>query len=154
MILDVTINGQAHSLDCAADACLLDVLRAQGYQGVKAGCHEGVCGACTVLVDGQAVYACMTMAGQVQGRHITTIEGLGSLDRPHPLQQAFVDAGAVQCGFCTPGAILSAKALLDRSHKPTRGDIAQAMDGNLCRCTGYVKMFEAVEKVVTGGGSR
>ncbi|MBU0703924.1 MAG: 2Fe-2S iron-sulfur cluster binding domain-containing protein, partial [Chloroflexi bacterium] len=81
-------SGQAHSLDCAADACLLDVLRAQGYQGVKAGCHEGVCGACTVLVDGQAVYACMTMAGQVQGRHITTIEGLGSLDRPHPLQQA------------------------------------------------------------------
>ena len=154
MSTQLTINGQARSLDCAPDTCLLDALRAIGYQGVKAGCHEGVCGACTVLVDGKATYACMTMVGQVHGRQVTTIEGLGTLQHPHPLQQAFVDAGAVQCGYCTPGTILSAKALLDRQRKPSRADIAQALDGNLCRCTGYTKIVDAIEKVAADGGAR
>ncbi len=145
MKFQLTINGEPREVEAAADALLLDVLRANGYRGVKYGCHEGVCGACTVLVDGQARYACMTLVGQVVDQKVETIEGLGSLDDPHPLQQSFADSGAVQCGFCTPGAILSAKALLDENPAPDRQQIAGALDGNLCRCTGYTKIFDGVE---------
>lgn len=145
MKFDVTINGQVRSLDAEPDAILLEVLRDAGYKGVKYGCHEGVCGSCTVLVDGRAMYACMTFVGQVAGRHVTTIEGLGSLDDPHVLQASMVEAGAVQCGFCTPGMILSSKALLDEKAEVSRDEIAHALDGNLCRCTGYTKIFDGVE---------
>lgn len=145
MKFDVTINGQVQQLEAEADAILLDILRDAGYKGVKYGCHEGVCGSCTVLVDGKATYACMTFVGQVAGHEITTIEGLGTIDAPHVLQESMVEAAAVQCGFCTPGMILSAKALLDEKTDVSRDDIAHALDGNLCRCTGYTKIFDGVE---------
>lgn len=144
MIIRTRINGEPRELECEPHTTLLDLLRAAGYKGVKVGCREGVCGACTVLVDGQARHGCQTFAGQVAGREVTTIEALGTPEQPHPLQQAFVDAGAVQCGFCTPGAILSAKALLDEQPDPSEQEVREALDGNLCRCTGYVKMIEAV----------
>ncbi len=145
MKVSTTINGHAMVLDCGPQSSLLDALRAAGFKGVKAGCREGMCGSCTVLVDGVARHSCQTPAGLVEGRTVTTIEGLGQPDQPHPLQQAFVDSSAVQCGFCTPGAILSAKALLDESPEPSEEEIREALDGNLCRCTGYVKMVEAVQ---------
>ena len=145
MKIETVINGVAATLKCDAQATLLDALRAAGYKSVKVGCREGMCGACTVLVDGVARHGCQTPAALVAGRQVTTVEALGTPNDPHPLQQAFVDVGAVQCGFCTPGAILSAKALLDRTPRPSAEEIRVALDGNLCRCTGYVKMVEAVE---------
>ena len=139
------LNGATRELEAAPDAVLLDVLRDAGCKGVKYGCHEGVCGACTVLLDGRAIYACMTFVGQVAGREVTTIEGLGSRDAPHPLQSELVAANAVQCGFCTPGVALAAQSLLAENPAPGRAEIAHALDGNLCRCTGYVKIFKGVE---------
>jgi len=144
--LDLMINGATRSLEVRPDALLLDVLRNAGYKGVKYGCREGNCGTCTILVDGRAVLSCMTLAGQVAGRRVETIEGVGSVDAPHPLQRALVDEGAVQCGFCTPGVVLAAKALLERSPAPSRAEIARALDGNLCRCTGYEKILRGVER--------
>ena len=124
---------------------LLDVLRREGYYGVKFGCGNGDCGACTILVNGRAVKSCIMFAAQAKDKEITTIEGLSTLEHPHPVQKAFVDAGAVQCGYCTPGMIISAKALLDKNPKPTEDEIKEALEGNLCRCTGYVKIIGAVE---------
>ncbi len=124
---------------------LLDVLRREGYYGVKDGCRTGDCGACTIIVDGRAVKSCLMFAAQAKDKEILTIEGIGTEENPHPLQQAFVETGAVQCGFCTPGMILSAKALLDKNLKPTEDEIREAIDGNLCRCTGYVKIIEAIK---------
>ena len=124
---------------------LLDVLRREGYYGVKDGCRTGDCGACTIIVDGRAVKSCLMFAAQAKDKEILTIEGIGTEENPHPLQQAFVETGAVQCGFCTPGMILSAKALLDKNLKPTENEIREAIDGNLCRCTGYVKIIEAIK---------
>ncbi len=144
MKIDTIVNGVPTTLECDPQATLLDALRAAGYKSVKVGCREGMCGACTVLVDGNARHGCQTPAALATGRAVTTVEGLGTVDEPHALQQAFVDVGAVQCGFCTPGAILSAKALLDHTPAPSHEDIRVALDGNLCRCTGYVKMVEAV----------
>jgi aerobic-type carbon monoxide dehydrogenase small subunit (CoxS/CutS family) len=139
------LNGEARTLEAAADAILLDVLRDAGFKGVKYGCHEGVCGACTVLLDGRAIYACMTFVGQVDGREVTTIEGVGTREDPHPLQRELVAVSAVQCGFCTPGMVLAAHSLLAENPAPERAEIAHALDGNLCRCTGYVKIFKGVE---------
>jgi aerobic-type carbon monoxide dehydrogenase small subunit (CoxS/CutS family) len=144
MTLECLINGEPQAFEIRADELLLDVLRREGYQGAKRGCGEGTCGACTVLLDGVAVAACITYAAQANGRTILTIEGLGTPSQPHPLQEAFVKHGAAQCGFCIPGMILSAKALLDRHPDPTEAQLREALDGNLCRCTGYVKQLEAI----------
>ena len=144
MKLEVTINQEGRLLEAPADARLLDVLREAGYQGVKQGCREGACGACTVLVDGRPMVSCLLMVGQVQGRRLETIEGMGTLQEPHPLQRALGDAAAVQGGFCTPGTLLSAKALLDENPNPTEEEVLRALDGNLCRCTGYIKTVRGV----------
>ncbi|MDY0058234.1 MAG: (2Fe-2S)-binding protein [Myxococcota bacterium] len=144
MQVRMTINGTPRTLEVEPTTTLLDALRDAGYKGVKVGCREAACGACTVLVDGKARLSCILFAAQLEGREVTTIEGLGTPDAPHPLQQAFVEVGAVQCGYCTPGTILSAKALLDGQPAPSEAEIREALDGNLCRCTGYVKMIDAV----------
>jgi aerobic-type carbon monoxide dehydrogenase small subunit (CoxS/CutS family) len=123
---------------------LLDVLRREGYKSVKFGCGQGDCGACTVLIDGQSMRSCLLLAGQVEGRSITTVESLGNHDDAHPLQSSFVECGAVQCGYCTPGMLLSSKALLDENPEPDEDQVREALDGNLCRCTGYKKIIEAV----------
>jgi aerobic-type carbon monoxide dehydrogenase small subunit (CoxS/CutS family) len=161
MKLTATINGVARTLEIAPRALLIDVLRDAGYTSVKRGCETGDCGACTVLVDGVPLASCVLFAGQVEGRAVTTVEGLGTPDHPHPIMEAMVDAGAVQCGFCTPGMILSAKALLDENPSPTATEVMEALDGHLCRCTGYVKQIEAVLAAaarlhpgVAGGGAR
>ena len=146
MRLSTNINGAVRELDCAPGATLLEVLRANGHTSVKQGCdREGQCGTCTVLLDGEPILSCITPAMKAAGRRISTVESLGDPAHPHPLQTAFVEAGAVQCGYCTPGMVLSAKALLDRTKEPTDEQIAEALAGNLCRCTGYVKIVEAVK---------
>jgi carbon-monoxide dehydrogenase small subunit len=148
--LTMTVNGKPVTLDVEADELLVDVLRDRlGLTGTKIGCSEGECGACTVLMNGQAVLSCLLPALRAQGSQITTIEGLSDGEVLHPLQQAFVDRGAVQCGYCIPGFVLSAKALLDRNPHPDRDEIKEAIAGNLCRCTGYVKIIEAIEDVAT-----
>lgn len=144
MNVHFTVNGREVCADVHPGARLVDVLRTLGYTGVKYGCGSGECGACVVLLDGEPVNSCLVLAPRAEGKAITTIEGLGSVSRPHPLQEAFADAGAVQCGFCTPGMILSAYALLCHNPTPTREEVAHALDGNLCRCTGYVKIIDAV----------
>jgi carbon-monoxide dehydrogenase small subunit len=145
MQVTATINGEKRSFQAEPDEKLADALRRLGLTGVKKGCGEGTCGSCVVLLDGRAVNACLVFVPAIEGRQVVTIEGVGTTDAPHPLQTAFVDAGAVQCGFCTPGMVLSAKALLDREAEPTDEQIRAALDGNLCRCTGYVKVIEAVK---------
>ena len=144
MKLTVTINGVLRTFEVTPGAILLDLLRDAGYKSVKRGCETGDCGACTVLVDGVPMASCILYAGQVEGRSITTVEGLGTPSKPHPIMEALVDAGAIQCGFCTPGMVLSIKALLDENPSPTVEDVKAALDGHLCRCTGYVKQIEAV----------
>ncbi|MBM4372179.1 MAG: (2Fe-2S)-binding protein, partial [Deltaproteobacteria bacterium] len=123
---------------------LLDLLRRYGLTGTKKGCGEGTCGSCVVLLDGLPVNACMVFAPQAAGHQVITVEGIGSIRAPHPIQQELVRAGAIQCGFCAPGMVLSIHALLRRSPDPDDTAIRQALDGNLCRCTGYVKILEAV----------
>jgi carbon-monoxide dehydrogenase small subunit len=146
-LITLTINGDDHDVAVQPTDFLVDVIRDQvGLTGTKRGCGIGDCGACTVLVDGKPVLSCLTLALSCQGQEIATIEGLARNGELHPLQQTFLDAGAVQCGFCTPGMILSAKALLDRIPNPTEDDIKRGLAGNLCRCTGYVKILEAVEQ--------
>ncbi|MDD5629270.1 MAG: (2Fe-2S)-binding protein [Elusimicrobia bacterium] len=139
----VEINGRPRCLRVAPGEYLLDALRREGYKGVKKGCDNGDCGTCTVLLDGKPVLSCMMFAAQAHGRKVTTIEGLGTPSQPHPIQQAFVEAGAVQCGFCIPGMVLATKALLDENPDPDEAAVRRALDGNLCRCTGYVKQVEA-----------
>lgn len=146
-LLQLTINNESHEIVVQANTLLVDVLRDTiGLTGTKKGCGEGDCGACTVLLDGQPILSCLTLALSCQGRRIETIEGLAQNGVLHPLQQAFIEKGAVQCGYCTPGMILSAKALLDRNPQPTTDEIKQGLAGNLCRCTGYQKILEAVEE--------
>ncbi len=142
------INGKEEEYEIHPGEVLLDVLRRNGHTEVKGNCYLGTCGACTVLIDGVPHTSCTILAAKVNGKEITTIKGIGELDSPHPLQQAFVKTGAVQCGFCTPGAILSAYALLKKNPNPTEEDIKKALDGNLCRCTGYVQQIEAVKFAV------
>jgi carbon-monoxide dehydrogenase small subunit len=146
MRLNATVNGAAVSVEVAADARLLDVLRESlGLLGTKEGCAAGECGACTVLVDGLAVNACLVPAVQVQGREVRTVEGLAPNGVLDALQRQFVERGAIQCGFCTPGMLMSATALLERVATPTRAEIAEAIAGNLCRCTGYAAIIDAIE---------
>jgi aerobic-type carbon monoxide dehydrogenase small subunit (CoxS/CutS family) len=145
MELTLTLNGVERTLSCAPGDTLLEVLRAAGARSVKQGCDcEGTCGACSVLLDGELRLACITPALRARGRTVTTVEGLGHPARPHPLQTALAEVGAVQCGFCTPGMILAAKALLDRDPTPSDDAIRDALSSNLCRCTGYVKILEGV----------
>lgn len=144
--LSLRINGVEHSISVSSHRTLLEVLREElGYTGVKQACGIGDCGVCTVIVDGRAVLGCLTLAVAVEGRDIVTIEGLGKQGKLDALQQSFVEHGAIQCGYCSPGMILSAKALLDENPYPDREKILSAIGGNLCRCTGYAKIIEAIE---------
>ena len=146
MNLTMTINGETRTASVPAETTLLALLRdVFALTGTKQGCDAGDCGACTVIVDGRCVNACLMLAAQADGRDILTIEGLATHERLHPLQKAFEDRASLQCGFCGPGAILSAKALLDENPDPTAQDIRDALAGNLCRCTGYTKMIAAVQ---------
>jgi aerobic carbon-monoxide dehydrogenase small subunit len=143
--IQLTVNGQSVDAAVEPNRTLLQLLREDlGLTGTKHGCGLGDCGACTVILDGQPVNSCLVLAIQANGREVLTIEGLAENGKLHPIQQAFVDKGAIQCGFCTPGMILSAKALLDANPKPTEQDIRMAISGNLCRCTGYQKIVEAI----------
>ena len=147
-ILRFTVNEEPREIVVEPWWTLLDVLRDQlELTGAKKGCDRGDCGACTVLLDGKPIVSCTTLAVQADGRRVTTIEGLMHEGSLHPLQQAFVDVGAVQCGFCTPGMVLAAKALLAENPSPTEDDVREAIAGNLCRCTGYAKIVEAVLSV-------
>jgi carbon-monoxide dehydrogenase small subunit len=142
----MTVNGQSRGASVPPETTLLQLLRDQFHlTGAKLGCDVGDCGACTVIVDGQAVNSCLMLARQADGREVLTIEGLASRDRLHAIQQCFENTGALQCGFCGPGVLLSAKALLDDNLNPTTQEIRDALSGNLCRCTGYTKMIEAVQ---------
>lgn len=139
------VNGNTHSAALTPDVTLLRALRQLGYMDVKNGCEQGDCGACAVLLDGVAVNSCLVLAVQAEGAQIVTDAGLGNMANPHPIQEAFADAGAAQCGYCTPGMIISAKALLDRNPSPSEADIREAISGNLCRCTGYGHIIEAIQ---------
>lgn len=143
--LTMTLNGESVTVEVEPSDLLVDVLRDKlGLTGTKIGCNEGECGACTVIVDGQAVLSCLLPAMKAQGQEVVTVEGLSHDDELHPLQQAFIEKGAVQCGYCTPGLLMSAKALLDENPKPSVEEIEEAIVGNLCRCTGYLQVIEAI----------
>jgi aerobic-type carbon monoxide dehydrogenase small subunit (CoxS/CutS family) len=148
--IELRINGEAHSLQVGTQRTLLEVLRQDLLlTGTKTGCNQGVCGACSILVDGNSVRACLSLAVAMQGRDIVTIEGLSDGARLDPVQQAFLDAGAIQCGFCMPGMIISAKALLGKNPRPSRQEIRHALGNNICRCSGYVKVIDAVHRAAT-----
>ncbi len=143
--ITIKVNGNSYSLAPEPNRTLLEVLREElGLTGTKQACDTGGCGACTVLIDSKPVYSCLVLAIDCEGKDILTIEGLASDDHLHPLQEAFIKYGAVQCGFCTPGMILSGKALLDSNPRPKEEDVRKAIAGNLCRCTGYAKIVEAI----------
>jgi carbon-monoxide dehydrogenase small subunit len=145
--IELNVNGETKSVLVSSNDLLVDVLREKiGLTGTKKGCGEGDCGACTVLMDGKPILSCLTLALSSQGKNIETIEGLSKGGKFHPLQEAFVEKGAIQCGYCTPGMILSAKAVLERFPNPTADEIKHGMAGNLCRCTGYKKIIEAVSE--------
>jgi carbon-monoxide dehydrogenase small subunit len=144
--VEINVNGELQKAQVTARDTLLDLLRDRlGAFEVKNGCAQGDCGACTVILDNKAVNACLTLALQANGKKVTTLKGIGTADQPHPLQQSFVEHGAIQCGFCTPGMVVSAKAFLDNNPEPTRNEIREGISGNLCRCTGYNKIVEAIE---------
>jgi carbon-monoxide dehydrogenase small subunit len=144
-LVQLEINGENFDVAVSPTAYLIEVIRETvGLTGTKKGCGIGDCGACTVLIDGKPILSCLTLAIACQGKAITTIEGLSQGTELHPVQKAFIDKGAVQCGFCTPGMVLSSKALLDENPAPTEDEIKTALAGNLCRCTGYTKIIEAV----------
>ena len=157
LALSLRVNGEAHEVRAEPERTLLDVLRADlGLTGTKENCLEAECGVCTVLLDGMAVNSCVLLAAECAGREVVTIEGLGGVGDLHPLQQAFIDEGAVQCGYCIPGMILSAKAYLEENPAPTEDEVREALAGNLCRCTGYQKIADAVlaaARAVTGAGT-
>jgi aerobic-type carbon monoxide dehydrogenase small subunit (CoxS/CutS family) len=145
-LLTLTVNGESRELAVPVHKTLLEVLREDlGLTGTKHGCELGECGTCTVLIDGEAVLSCLTLPVECEGAEILTVEGMAGAGGLHPLQQAFAELGAAQCGYCTPGILLTAKALLDGEARPTRDDIRAALAGNLCRCTGYSKILDAVE---------
>ena len=147
MRLRLEVNGGEREVEAREHESLLTVLRDQlGLVGSKDACEQGECGSCSVLMDGELVCSCLVMAGAASGRDIRTVESLGTADRLHPVQQAFVDAGAVQCGFCTPGFVISTVALLRANPEPSDAEIREALAGNICRCTGYGKILEAVHR--------
>jgi aerobic-type carbon monoxide dehydrogenase small subunit (CoxS/CutS family) len=149
--INLVVNGQSLELEVPVKKLLIDLIREDlGLTGTKVGCAEGECGACTVLVDGKAVCSCMLLAVEVDGSRIMTIEGLARGGKLHPLQEAFIEHGAAQCGFCTPGMILSAKALLDEKPHPDKDEIKAGLAGNFCRCTGYASILNAVCSVSEG----
>jgi len=143
-IVRMTVNGRVHEVALPPNRTLLTALRDLGYTDVKSGCEIGECGACAVFLNGEAVNSCLVLAHQADGAEIVTNTGLGTMQTPHPIQEAFADAGAIQCGFCTPGMVISTKALIDRNPDPTEEEIREALSGNLCRCTGYGQIVEAV----------
>lgn len=144
-LIKLRVNGEDYELMIASQRTLLEVLREDlELTGTKEGCEDGTCGACTVLLDGKPIRSCLLLAVEAEGKDILTIEGLAQGERLHPLQEAFINNGAIQCGFCTPGMILTAKALLDENPDPTEEEIREAICGVLCRCTGYVKIVEAI----------
>ena len=148
-LLNLTINGETHEIYTSVHKTLLEMLREDlALTGTKHGCELGECGTCAVLIEGKAVLSCLVLPIEVQGQAITSIEGLAQGRQFHPLQEAFADWGAAQCGFCIPGMLLSAKALLDENPAPTRQEIREKLAGNLCRCTGYSKIIEAIEQVI------
>jgi carbon-monoxide dehydrogenase small subunit len=150
-ILHLRVNGEDKEVATEVNKTLLEVLREDmGLTGTKHGCELGECGTCTVLIDGEPVLSCLILGVEVEGREILSIEGLKDRDKPHPLQKSFADLGAAQCGYCTPGVLLTAKALLENNPHPSRDEIREALAGNLCRCTGYTKILEAVEMVAQG----
>lgn len=156
MKISLTVNGEKRELDVKPETRLLDLLRDDlGLTGTKEGCGKGECGACTVIMNNKVVASCLVLAPQADGAEIKTIEGLGAKDKLHPLQQAFIEKGAVQCGFCIPGMIMSSKKLLDENINPSDEDIKRGLSGNICRCTGYVKIIDAVKdaahKIKSGG---
>jgi len=151
----IKVNGRVQVASVDASMTLVDFLRdVLGLTGTKKSCELGNCGACTVILDGEAVNSCLVLAVEADGKKVQTIEGLGEENGDHPLQKAFVEYGAIQCGFCTPGMILTAKALLDKNPDPSEEQIKEALAGNLCRCTGYAKILAAVESVTLKGQSR
>ncbi len=144
--IELHVNGETFTVSVPPQKTLLAVLREDlELTGTKEGCSEGECGVCTVLLDGEPVRSCLLLAVDVRGRHVTTVEGLAQGEKLHPLQKAFIEEGAIQCGFCTPGMMLSAKALLDSTASPTEDEIRVAISGNLCRCTGYQKIIKAIQ---------
>lgn len=144
MKMELTINGERETWDVAANQTLLDALRQQGFRGAKRVCESGECGACAVIVDGRAIDSCIQLAVQSDGATITTVEGLETLDALHPVQQAFTENGAIQCGFCIPGMVVTAANYLSENQQPSAEEIRHVFVGNLCRCTGYKKPIEAV----------
>jgi len=149
----ITVNGTEHELDAPASRMLVDLLRNDlGLTGTKEACAVGVCGACTVLLDGRMVASCLTLAAQADGREVTTIEGVADGDRLHPLQASFIDHGGFQCGICTSGQIVAAKALLDGNPEPSEAEVREWMEGNLCRCTGYYQIVESILAAASGEG--
>jgi len=146
-LIELRVNGEVYEIAIQPWRTLLEVLRDIGLTGAKRGCDEGDCGACTVILDGKPVASCLVLAIEAQGKDILTIEGLAEDGQLHPIQSAFVEHGAIQCGFCTPGMILSAKALLDKNPRPTEEEVRKGISGNLCRCTGYAKIVEAIMAV-------
>jgi carbon-monoxide dehydrogenase small subunit len=149
--IDFTLNGAPRRIDVPAHWTVLDLLRdGVALNGTKYGCGEGVCGTCTVLLDGEPIRSCLVLASRIRGRAVLTVEGLDRDGEPDRLQEAFVRAGAVQCGFCTPGMLLAARALLASNPSPTESEVREALAGNLCRCTGYTKIIEAVLAVSAG----
>ncbi len=153
-LLTLEVNGTTHHIAARDHATLLEVLREDlGLTGTKHGCELGECGACTVLVDGAPWLSCLTVAREAEGRRVTTIEGLAKGPEPHPLQVAFADLGAAQCGYCTPGVLMSASSLLETDPVPTTQQIKEALAGNLCRCTGYIKIIEAVHLAAERAGA-
>ena len=144
--IELIVNGERKKAEVSPEETLLRTLREKlGHTEVKEGCGKGNCGACAVLLDGEAVNACLTLSLQAHAKEVVTVKGVGNRETPHPLQVSFVRHGAIQCGFCTAGMIISAKGLLDKKPRPTRQEIKEAISGNLCRCTGYKKIVEAIE---------
>jgi carbon-monoxide dehydrogenase small subunit len=143
--IDVTVNGEEHTVEVPARRMLSDLLRDDlNLTGTKRGCETGICGACTVLVDGEAVKSCLMLAAQVRGRHVMTVEGLAADGELHPLQQCFMECGGLQCGYCTPGFLMTSCALLASNPNPTEEEVRHGLNGNLCRCTGYVGIVESI----------
>lgn len=155
-VVTLNVNGREHYVALAPNVTLLEALRDLGYTDVKNGCEKGDCGACAVLMNGKAVNSCLVLAWQADGAEIVTAAGLGTAENPHPLQEALADSGGVQCGFCTPGIVVAAKALLDRNPHPTEEEIREVLAGNLCRCTGYTQIIEGIRMAAErmAGGER